>query len=174
MPIEIWFQDEARIGQKNGVVYQWGKTGSRPRQPKDQRYSSCYIFGAVCPARDEGVALIMPYANSEAMQLHLDEISKSVTKGSHAVVLMDKAGWHTAHNLEVADNLSIMFIPAYSPELNPVENIWQYLRQTWLSNQVFENYQAIVDACCLAWNNLIKEKGRIKSIATRNWAVRGQ
>lgn len=90
-PIEIWFQDEARIGQKNGQVYQWAKKGSRPRQPKDQRYASCYIFGAVCAARDKGVALIMPYADSQAMQCHLDEISQCVAVGAHGVVTMDLA-----------------------------------------------------------------------------------
>ena len=72
--MEIWFQDEARVGQKNGLVYQWAKRGSRPRQPKDQRYASAYIFGAVCPARDEGAALVLPRADTEAMQLHLQEI----------------------------------------------------------------------------------------------------
>lgn len=90
--IEIWFQDEARVGQKNGQVYQWAKKGTRPRQPKDQRHTSCYIFGAVCAARDKGVALIMPYADSQAMQCHLDEISKAVAIGAHGVVIMDGAG----------------------------------------------------------------------------------
>ena len=62
-PVEIWFQDEARVGQKNGLVYQWARKGSRPTQPKDQRYASAYIFGAVCPARDEGAALVLPRAH---------------------------------------------------------------------------------------------------------------
>ena len=70
-PIEIWFQDEARIGQKNSLVYQWAKRGSRPRQPKDQRYENAYLFGAICPARDIGVGLVMPYADTFAMQAHL-------------------------------------------------------------------------------------------------------
>ena len=74
-PIEIWFQDEARIGQKNGLVRQWARRGTRPRQPADQRYESAYLFGAICPARGVGAALAMPYADTEAMQLHLDEIS---------------------------------------------------------------------------------------------------
>jgi hypothetical protein len=172
--IEIWFQDEARVGQKNGLVYQWAKKGSRPRQPKDQRYASCYIFGAVCPARDVGAALVMPYADTEAMQKHLDEISKCVARKAHAVVLMDGAGWHKAGDLKVPKNLSLMFIPPYSPELNPVENIWQFLRQTYLSNRVFEDYDKIVDACCHAWNALVKETGRITSIASRKWAAIGQ
>src|ERR1700757_3953053 len=71
-PIEVWFQDEMRVGQKNSLVYQWAKKGSRPRQPKDQRYENAYVFGAVCASRDTGVALIMPQADSEAMQAHRD------------------------------------------------------------------------------------------------------
>ena len=173
-PIEIWFQDEARVGQKNGLVYQWAKKGTRPRQPKDQRYASCYIFGAVCPARDVGAVLVMPYTDTEAMQKHLDEISRNIRPKTHAVILMDGAGWHKSGDLNVPKNMSLMFIPPYSPELNPVENIWQFLRQTYLSNQVFEDYDKIVDACCDAWNKLIKEAGRITSIASRKWAINGQ
>ncbi len=68
--IEIWFQDEARIGQKNGLVRQWARTGTRPRQPADQRYESAYLFGAICPARGVGAALALPFADTEMMQLH--------------------------------------------------------------------------------------------------------
>jgi hypothetical protein len=75
-PIEIWFQDEMRVGQKNGLVYQWAQKGTRPRQPKDQRYANAYVFGAICPARDTGTALVLPRADVGAMQHHLDEISR--------------------------------------------------------------------------------------------------
>ena len=173
-PVEIWFQDEARVAQKNGQVYQWAAKGTRPRQAADQRYENAYIFGAVCPALDKGAALVMPHANTEAMQKHLEEISASIAAKAHGVVIMDRAGWHKSVVLSIPDNLSILFLPPYSPELNPVENIWQYLRQTYLSNRVFENWAAIVDACCDAWNRLTAETGRIKSIATRNWTVIGQ
>jgi hypothetical protein len=93
-PIEVWFQDEMRVGQKNGLVYQWAKKGTRPRQPKDQRYVNAYVFGAVCPARDVGAALVMPRADTEAMQKHLEEISRNVADGAQAVLILDKAGWH--------------------------------------------------------------------------------
>ena len=97
-PVEIWFQDEARIGQKNGIVRQWARRGTRPRQPADQRYKSAYLFGAICPARGTGAALALPFADTEAMQLHLDEISRHVAPGAHAVLLLDRAGWHTTRN----------------------------------------------------------------------------
>ena len=173
-PIEIWFQDEARIGQKNGLVYQWAIKGTRPRQPKDQRYGNAYLFGAICPARDVGAAVIMPYADTFAMQTHLDEISLHVTAGSVAALLLDKAAWHTTGKLVVPDNIVLVHLPPKSPELNPTENIWQYLRQTWLSNRVFESYEDICDACCEAWNNLAAEVGRIASIGRRRWTIIGQ
>lgn len=87
-PVELWFQDEARVGQKNGQVYQWAPKGTRPRQAADQRYENAYIFGAVCPARDKGAALVMPHANAEAMQKHLEEISASIAANAHGAVIM--------------------------------------------------------------------------------------
>ena len=118
-PIEIWFQDEARIGQKNGQVRQWAKRGTRPRQPADQRYDNAYLFGAICPARGVGAALALPYADTEAMQLHLDEISRHVAKGAHAVLLLDRAGWHTTAKLDVPKNITPIFLPSRAPELTP-------------------------------------------------------
>jgi transposase len=118
-----------------------------------------------------GAALVLPVADGEAMNLHLAEISRNVTTGSHAVVLLDGAGWHqTGGKLNVPDNISLLKLPAYSPELNPTENVWEYLRQNQLSNRIFKSYDAIVDACCDAWNALTAEPGRIRSIATRPWA----
>lgn len=106
------------------------------------------------------------------MNLHLAEISSQVAPGSHAVIVLDGAGWHqTGDRLRVPGNLSLLHLPPYAPELNPVENVWQYLRQNYLSNRVFNSYTAIVDACCEAWNALIAEPERIQSIATRAWAV---
>ena len=173
-PIEVWFQDEMRVGQKNGLVYQWAKKGTRPRQPKDQRYANAYVFGAICPARDTGAALVLPLADTWAMQQHLNEISRNVTVGAHAVLTLDKAGWHTTKRLRVPTNITLLHLPAASPELNPAENIWQYLRQTYLSNRLFATYTAVVEASSSAWNKLLAEGGRIKSIATRSWAVIGQ
>ena len=170
----MWFQDEMRVGQKNGQVYQWAEKGSRPRQPKDQRYENAYLFGAVCPGRGTGAALIMPQADTEAMNKHLEEISRAVAEGAHAVIILDQAGWHTTGRLKIPANLSFAPLPPASPELNAQENVWQYLRQRYLSNRVFNSYTAILDACQHAWRSLLAETGRIASLATRNWAAIGQ
>jgi transposase len=169
--LELWWQDEARVGQQGTLTRVWAERGSRPLAPRDQRREWAYIFGAICPHRDIGAALVLPCANAQAMNLHLEEISSQVAQGSHAVLLLDRAGWHqTGGKLRVPKNISLLHLPPYSPELNPAENIWQFLRQNHLSNRVFESYTDIVDACCAAWNTLIEEPKRITSIATRDWA----
>jgi DDE superfamily endonuclease len=147
---EVSCKDEARIGEKNGQVRQWARRGTRPRQPADQRYDNAYLFGAICPARGVGAALALPYADADMMQLHLDEISRNIAEGAHAVLLLDRAGWHTTSKLDVPDNITPIFLPSRAPELNPVENVWQYLHENWLSNTVFEDYHAIVEAACAA------------------------
>ena len=120
----------------------------------------------------KGAALMPPFANTRAMQMHRDEISCNVAAKAHGVVLMDRAGWHGTDKLKVPKNLTIIQLPSRSPELNPVENIWQYLRQNWLSNRVFSSYDDIVDHCCFAWNTLVDQPWRIMSIGLRQWAHR--
>ncbi len=117
---------------------------------------------------------MLPMANTAAMQMHLDEISRNVAAKAHAVILMDRAGWHSTDKLKVPKNLTIILLPPRSPELNPVENIWQYLRQNWLSNRVFETYDAILDVGCEAWNKLLAQPETIMSIGMRDWAHGGQ
>jgi transposase len=121
--IEIWFQDEACIGQKNGLVRQWARRGTRPTQPADQRYESAYLFGAICPARGVGAALALPFADTDAMQRHIEEIALHVARGAHAVLLLDRAGWHTTGNLVWPKNVTPILLPSRSPELNPVEQV---------------------------------------------------
>jgi len=108
------------------------------------------------------------------MQLHLEEISRTVKRGAHAVLLMDRAGWHTTPKLKLPKNVTPILLPSRAPELNPVENVWQYLRQNWLSNRVFEDYDAIIEAACGAWQNLIAEPATITSIGSRKWAMESQ
>ena len=169
-PIEVWHQDEARVGQQGTLTYVWAETGSRPEALKDLRYQWAYLFGAVCAERGVGAGLVLPYANAQAMSLHLAEISRNVAPGAHAIMVLDGAGWHkTGGRLRVPGNVSLLHLPPYSPELNPVETIWEYLRGNTLSNRVFANYDAVVDACCNAWNWLMEAPDRVRSSTTRSW-----
>lgn len=111
----------------------------------------------------------MPFCNTDTMNLHLAEISLAVDPGAHAVLLMDQAGWHLTPKLVIPNNISIP-IPSKSPELNPQENVWQFMRDNWLSNRVFGSYEEIVDHCCDAWNKLVEQPWRITSIGMRDWA----
>ena len=114
---------------------------------------------------------MLPSADKHAMTLHLAEISQAVALGAHAVVIMDGAGWHRlGGHLRLPANISILTLPPYSPELNPQENIWQYLRQNYLFNRVFETYTALIYACCDDWNALIKQPNAITRITSRDWA----
>jgi hypothetical protein len=124
---EVSCKDEARIGQKNSLVRQWARRGTRPRQLADQRYDNAYLFGAICPARGVGAALALPYADTDMMQLQNDEISRTVAAGAHAVLRLDRAGWHTTAKLEVPANITPIFLPSRAPELNPIENVWVFL-----------------------------------------------
>ena len=108
------------------------------------------------------------------MQLHLDEIATKIAPGAHAILLLDQAGWHGAKALKVPSNISLLQFPPRAPELNSQENIWQLMRQTWLSNRVFKSFDNITDHCCYAWNTLIDQPWKIMSIARRDWAVVGQ
>ena len=138
---------------------------------RDNRHTSAYLFGALCPDRAVGGAMITPCANSWAMNLHLQEISTQVAPGAHALLVCDGAGWHQrGKKLIVPDNITLLSLPPYSPELNPMENVWAYLRQNKLCTHVWDSYDDIVEACADAWRFLINDPDRIRSIGARQWA----
>jgi hypothetical protein len=168
--VEIWWQDEARIGQKNKITRRWAAKGTRPRAPHDQRTAWAYIFGAICPAQGKGAGRVLPWRNTHAMNSHLQEISAAVAPDAHAVLIVDQAGWHMTPKLKTPKNITILPLPARAPELIPVENVWQFMRDTRLSNRVFKNYDDIVALCCEAWTKLINQPWRIMSIGMREWA----
>ena len=170
--IEVWWQDEARVGQKNTLPRRWARRGSRPSAPKDQRTAQAYIFGAICPEKGKGAGLVMPRCDTSAMNEHLKEISSIVDPGAHAVLILDGAGWHIAHDLVVPDNITLLTLPACAPELNPVENVWQFLRDNWLGDRIFTSYDDILDRCCEAWKRFVAQPWLIMSIGLRQWAYR--
>jgi transposase len=114
----------------------------------------------------------MPRCDTEAMNLHLAEIATQIAPGAHAALLVDQAGWHLSGSLKVPPNITLIPLPAKCPELNPQENVWQFMRDNWLSNRIFKSFDDIVDHCCDAWTKLVDQPGKIMSIGMRDWAYR--
>jgi transposase len=169
--IDIWFQDEARFGQQNQTTRLWALTGTRPSAVKQQQFEYGYLFGAVCPSNGKTEALVMPKANKEAMKEHLRLISNATPKGRHSVVIIDGAAWHTEDTASLFPNISVIKLPPYSPELNPMEQVWQWLRQRCLSNRVFDGYDEIVEQVSRAWNIFIEDPKRVTQLCTRDWII---
>src|SRR5215217_5980583 len=168
--VELWFMDEARIGQKGGVTHVWHAKGVRPRGVRQQGFASAHLFGAVCPGREVGVALVLPEVSTAAMGVFLAELSRAVPAGTQAVLVLDGAGWHVSEDLAVPADPTLVHPPPYSPELNPVERVWEHLRDRWLSHRVLAGgYEAVVDAACAAWNALLAEPGRLRSLTSFPW-----
>ena len=160
------------MGQKGSLSYLWAPVGSRPPMVRDNRHDTAYLFGAICPARAVGAAVITPAVNAECMSLHLAEISEQVAPGAIAVLVCDGAGWHqTGGELTLPGNVVLLHLPPYAPELNPMENVWDYLRANKLSTGVWDTYDAILDACATAWNWFVADAERVAAIGTRSWAT---
>jgi hypothetical protein len=168
--IELWFMDEARVGQKGGLTHVWYQKGVRPRGVRQQGFASAHLFGAVCPERGAGVALVLPEVSTAAMEVFLTELARVVSAGTHVALVLDGAGWHVSKQLVVPASLTLIPLPPYSPELNPVERVWEHLRDRWLSHRLLAGgYEAVVDAACAAWNALLAEPGRLRSLTNFPW-----
>lgn len=165
--IEVWLQDEARVGQHGTLTRIWADTGTRPRVLQDFRFASAYIFGAICPAKQKASALIFTSVGAEEMSLHLEEVSKTAEPDTHIVMIMDRAPWHKS--VVVPTNMTVIFLPPYSPELNPVEQVWDYLRSNYFSNRCYATIESVFDACCEAWGLFSSQAELITSIGTRWW-----
>ncbi len=135
------------------------------RAVKQQQFEYAYLFGSVCPRRGIGEAIVVPWVNKEIMIQHLNQISQV----TDAVVIMDGAGWHTDDIAEQFNNVSIIKLPPYSPELNPIEQVWSWLRQHYLANQTFTNYNDIVDKVCSAWDRFLESTDRMTDMCRREW-----
>jgi transposase len=103
------------------------------------------------------------------MQVFLDRFSETLAEDEHAVMVLDQAGWHGSNGLAAPANITLVPLPSYSPELNPVERVWLYLKERFLSHRLLDDYDAIATAACAAWNRLVAEAGRIKSLCSYPW-----
>jgi DDE superfamily endonuclease len=163
------FEDEARIGQKGRVCHRWWRRGKRPPGRADQRSTFAYIFAAVEPGTDNAFALVLPEVSTEAMQTYLDGLAETIAEDEHVLLVLDQAGWHLANDLRVPPNITLEPLPPRSPELNPVERLWLFLKQRYLSHRLLEDYAAILEAACSAWQRLIADTGRLTSLCSYPW-----
>jgi len=132
----------------------WARRGSRPTALKQTRYQWLHLFAAVEPATGDSVALQAPHVNTGTMNVFLRMLSGHLGKDEVAALLMDRAGWHRSRGLEVPENIVVLYLPPYSPELNPVERLWAYLRSHYLSNRAYDDYEHLLDAGADAWQQL--------------------
>jgi putative transposase len=146
----------------------------RPPGPADKRFASLYLFAACRPGTDQAFALALPEATTAAMSLFLAGFAGQLEPGTRAVLILDRAGWHVARRLVVPENVTLLPLPAYSPELNPVERVWLYLRERFLSHRVLDGYEAVLDAACRAWNALAAEPGRLASLTAYPYLLRSE
>ena len=148
-----------------------GQTWHAPAgAPRPAHRMGLYLRRDLSREGESGAGLVMPWCDTDAMAAHLIEISAAVDPGAHAVLIVDQAGWHLTPKLAIPDNITVLALPPRSPELNPVENVWQFMRDNWLSNRIFKSYEDIVALCCQAWNNLIDQPWKIMSLGMRKWA----
>lgn len=167
--VEVWFQDEARFGQQGTLTHVWAETGSRPTAVKQTEYEWLYVFAAVNPRTGESSAILTPTVNTGYMNEHLRFISEQVGERRHVVLVLDQAGWHVANALQVPSNITLLWLPPYSPELNPIERLWAYLKSHHLSNRVFADYDDLFAAVREAWLRL--DEPRLRSLTHTPWVM---
>ena len=168
-PLMLFFEDEARFGRINHMRKAWIGKGLRPIVKKQAIREYMYAFTAVCPQTGETCSIISPLCNTQAMNALLEEVELAFPH-YRILLVMDSAGWHTTRALNIPSNISILPLPPYSPELNPTEHIWDYIReQKYFNNSSFHSLQNVDHQLGLALNDLHNEKEIIKSMCNFNW-----
>jgi transposase len=167
-----FYQDEARFGQHGTITRVWAKVGTRPRAIHQTQYDYLYVFAAVCPQTGQAVGLLTPEVNTTMMNAFLAEFAKELPPDVHAVLVLDRAGWHTAEALEVPSNVTLVHLPPKSPELNPAENLWHYLRSHFWSNRLYKTWEDLRHAAVDAWRRACMVPQIIQSVCA-DTALRG-
>ena len=166
----VFFQDEARIGQKGMLTRVWARKGTRPRIPRDYRYGYVYLFSAACPETGDAVGHVCDKANAREMNRHLRDVGRELPEGKHAVMVLDGAGWHKSKDLEIPSNVSLLHLPPYSPELNPIETVFSVLKHRHFANRVFESAEHVRKTVTKVWDNFSHKTEEIMRITRRDWA----
>lgn len=162
--VQVFFQDETRFGQQGSLTRVWAPTGSRPRAVRQTEYQYVYVLGAVCPETGQAEAIIAPRVDTEIINRFLEQFSLALPPSVHALLVWDGAGYHRAKALQVPANVSLLLLPPYSPELNPIENLWHYLKSHYWSNRAYKDYNDLFEAAVAAWRRVCLEPTYIRSI----------
>ena len=166
--IRVMFQDEAGFGRINKPKRCWCRKGMRPSVPCHHIREYRYAYGAVEPLTGESFFLIVPYCDTHCMNIFLAELSKAYAD-DHILLICDGARWHISKDLEIPENIHLAFIPPYTPEMNPIEQIWKEIRKRGFKNEVFQTLEKVVDRLCEVIRNL--PAGVIKSVTGRQWII---
>ena len=169
--VRIHFQDEARFGQQGTLTRVWARRGSRPRAVRQNGRQWLYVLVAVCVSTGDASALIMPELNTAVINLFLEQLGRELPDGVHAVVIWDGAGFHTGGGLVVPGNVSLIRLPPYSPELNPVENLWHYLRSHHWSNRSYRDYEALQDEAIRSLGIVCGDAAKLKDICHAGYVM---
>lgn len=159
-----YYQDEARFGQHGTITRVWARVGSRPPAIRQTQYDYLYLFSAVCPETGEATGLISPHVNTDVMNAFLDQFSRELPKDVHAALVLDRAGWHVGSRLKIPGNVSVVYLPPKSPQLNPVENLWHYLRSHYWSNRLYLTWEDLKAAAIEAWRRVCLVPEIVKSV----------
>lgn len=131
---------------------------------RQTQYDYLYVLGAACPRTGQTVGLLAPTINTAIVNIFLDQFARELPRGVHAVMIWDQAGFHTANALRVPKNITIINLPPYSPELNPMENLWHYLRSHYWSNRTYQDYDALLQAATKAWQDACLDNAIVKTV----------
>lgn len=165
--VEIFFGDETRFGQQGILVRQWSEVGKRPRRERQIEYKNAWIFGAVNPQTGAHHGIVTSHAATDFMQEFIDSFSSSLHPGSHAVLVVDNAAWHHSSYLSIPSNITLHFLPPYSPELNPSECLWKFIKSKFLCNRFYRDVEDIIETGVGAWKKISTEI--VKSVCACNF-----
>lgn len=170
--LRVYFEDEARFGQQGTLTNVWAPQGTRPRAVRQTEYGYLWVLGVVCPATGHAEGLLSPRLNTAVVNTFLEQFSGTLGEDEHAVLIWDGAGFHTSGALQTPANVTVLRLPAYSPELNPVENLWHYLKSHFWSNRSYDDYEALEEAAVSAWRTAVLDAALMKTVCAAPYIAR--
>jgi transposase len=170
--LRVYFQDESRFGQQGTTTNLWARRGSRPTAIRQTEYQYLWVLGAVCAETGHAEGLLSPQLNTKIVNLFLEQFSRTLAADEHAAMIWDGAGFHVGRALKVPANVTLIRLPPYSPELNPVENLWHYLKSHFWSNRAYADYEELEQAAVDAWQTAVLDAELMKTVCAAPYANR--